>query len=282
MSASTSSSMCSMPISTRASTMPGPSHRPLFDLTGRVALVTGASRGLGLAMAQVARRRRRARRAQRARCADPRAAPAGPRRCRPPRGDGARSTSPTRAPPSPRSKRSARRHGRLDILVSNAGSIVRKPLLEQSEEDWRSIVDADLTAGWRLAREAARLMIEERHGRIVFVSSIMGRSRGRASRATSPQRPALNGLVRALAVELAPHGITVNAIAPGLLSDRGQQRSQARQTRVSKGGSPRARRWHAGGGSTNSAPRRSISPRRAAGYTTGTVLTVDGGLTASL
>ena len=74
----------------------------------------------------------------------------------------------------------ADRHGRLDILISNAGSIVRKPLVEQSEADWRDVIDADLTAGWRLAREAAPIMAQAGYGRMIFVSSIMASSRAQA------------------------------------------------------------------------------------------------------
>ena len=92
----------------------------------------------------------------------------------------------------------------------------------------------------------------------------------------------LHGLVRALAVELAPHGITVNALAPGYFPTEGNSSLGAADPGFEERISARtpAARW--GRASTNSPPRRSISPRRAAAYTTGSVLTVDGGLTAAI
>ena len=66
----------------------------------------------------------------------------------------------------------AERHGRLDILVNNAATTRRKPLLDQTDEDWRGVLEIDLTACWRLSREAARVMLPARFGRIIMVSSI--------------------------------------------------------------------------------------------------------------
>jgi len=63
---------------------------------------------------------------------------------------------------------------RLDILVNNAGIIPRKPVLETTDEDWQSVIDANLTAYFRMSREAARLMVPQGRGRIIMVSSIMG------------------------------------------------------------------------------------------------------------
>ena len=70
--------------------------------------------------------------------------------------------------------RIAAEHGRLDILVNNAGIIPRKPLLETTDADWQAVIDSNLTAYFRLAREAARLMVPARRGRIIMISSIMG------------------------------------------------------------------------------------------------------------
>jgi gluconate 5-dehydrogenase len=109
----------------------------------------------------------------------------------------------------------AAEHGRLDILVSNAGVIPRKPLLETADEDWAAVIDSNLSAAFRLSREAARLMLPACSGRIILVSSIMGLVGRPTIPGTITAKAGLHGLVRALSAELAPEGITVNAIAPG-------------------------------------------------------------------
>jgi len=109
----------------------------------------------------------------------------------------------------------ARDHGRLDIQVNNAGVIPRKPLLETTDEDWASVIDSNLSLYFRLSREAARLMVPARSGRFIMVSSIMGLVGRPTIPAYVTAKAGLHGMVRALSAELAPHGITVNAIAPG-------------------------------------------------------------------
>ncbi len=184
---------------------------PDFSLAGKLALVTGASRGLGWAMAQalagagaelVLNGRDAA--TLEARAGELRAAG---RSCRILPFDVADSAAVTRAVASLK---------RLDILVSNAGIIARKPLLETSDAEWQSVIDTDLTAGFRLAREAARLMVPRRSGRIIIVSSIMGLIARPTIAGYVTAKSGLHGLVRALAVELATHCITVNAIAPAI------------------------------------------------------------------
>src|SRR5206468_2319505 len=120
-------------------------------------------------------------------------------------------------------ERTAREHGPLGILVNNAGIIVRRPVTETTDEDWSRVIEADLTACFRLSREAIRQMQNEGWGRIIMTSSIMGR----VARPTVPgyvtAKHGLVGLVRALAVEFAQAGITVNAIGPGYFPTEANQ-----------------------------------------------------------
>lgn len=264
-----------------ASGMTGPapdSPARLFDLTGQVALVTGASRGLGWAMAQalaaagalVVLNGRDA--AALGSCRDQLAA------------WGLRADI---APFDVTDASSAIssvaaigvRHGRLDILVSNAGSTVRRPLLEQTEADWHGVIDTGLTAGWRLAREAARLMAPAGYGRIVLVGSVNGVAARPGITGYVAAKTGLVGLARALAADLAPNGITANALVPGYFptagnsglraADPGFQPRISARTPLGRWGDP---------AELGAAVVYLASP--ASGFTTGAVLTVDGGLTA--
>jgi len=111
------------------------------------------------------------------------------------------------------------RHGRLDVLVGNAGIQHRRPLLEFETADWRRILDTNLTACFVLAREAARSMVERGSGRIILTASIAGPAIARPTiSAYAASKGGLVALAKALAVELGPKGITCNAIAPGFFA----------------------------------------------------------------
>jgi gluconate 5-dehydrogenase len=186
----------------------------MFSLKGRVALVTGASRGLGRAMAQalaaagahvvlaardvsklneVAEHIRRT-----GGSADVEAF------------DLLDETAVVAAVP-----RIVARLGRLDILLNNAGICLWGGLLESTTESWRRTLDTNLTAVYLLAREAARPMIVQRSGRIINIGSyvsVIGRERLTAYVAS---KHGLAGLTKSLAGELGRHNITCNGIAPG-------------------------------------------------------------------
>ncbi len=109
----------------------------------------------------------------------------------------------------------AKRHGRLDAAVLNAGIQHRKPLLEWEDADFQRVVDTNLTACFVLAREAARAMLPRGRGRIIFTGSVMGIVARPTVHAYAAAKAGLGGMAKTLAVELAPKGITVNVICPG-------------------------------------------------------------------
>jgi 3-oxoacyl-[acyl-carrier protein] reductase len=108
--------------------------------------------------------------------------------------------------------------GRLDILVCNAGHLIeRVPVAEMSDEHWRRVIDVNLSSAFYSARAALPFMTGE-HGWIVTMSSLAAHSGGGPGAvAYSAAKAGLLGFTRGLAKELAPRGITVNAVAPGLI-----------------------------------------------------------------
>ncbi len=107
--------------------------------------------------------------------------------------------------------------GKLDILVNNAG-ITRDGLaMRMKDEDWAAVIEVDLTAGFRLARAAMRGMMKRRFGRIVGITSVVGVT-GNAGQANyAAAKAGMIGMTKALAQELASRSITVNCVAPGFI-----------------------------------------------------------------
>jgi gluconate 5-dehydrogenase len=250
-----------------------------FGLAGRVALVTGASRGLGLAMARgLARagahvvlngrdsRTLEVRAAEFA--ADGLAASCAPFDVT----DASAATDAVAA--------IVAGHGRLDILINNAGTVGRAALADFTDELWRTVIEADLTACFRLAREASRPMVAGRWGRIVNIASIMGLIARPSVPAYAAAKGGLISLTRALAVELAPHGVTCNAIAPGYFMT---ELTDPLRARPDFDAMVRARtpmgRWAA---ADELAGPAVFLASDAASYVTGHTLTVDGGVVAAL
>lgn len=107
--------------------------------------------------------------------------------------------------------------GRLDLLVNNAGTLVAKPLLDQTLADWNHVMQVNLTSAFLASREAARTMVEQGSGSIVNISSIFAFSATEQFKEVSyyASKAGMTMLTRALAVELGGDGVRVNAIAPG-------------------------------------------------------------------
>jgi 3-oxoacyl-[acyl-carrier protein] reductase len=186
----------------------------MFNLTGKTALVTGASGGIGGAIA-------RALHAQGAAVAlsgtkvtalEQLAAELGERAVVTPAN--LSDTAATEA----LVKDAEAKLGRLDILVNNAGLTRDTLAMRMKDEDWQLVLDVNLTAGFRLARSVLRGMMKRRWGRIIGITSIVGvtGNPGQANYAAS--KAGMIGMSKALAAEVASRGITVNCVAPGFIA----------------------------------------------------------------
>ena len=165
-------------------------------------------------------------------------------------------------------------HGRLDLLVNNAGLAVDALLLRLKEEDWERVLRTNLTGVFHCTKAAVRAMVRARYGRIVNLTSVVAEMGNAGQAAYAAAKAGVIGLTKSLAREVAARGITVNAVAPGLV-----------ETDMTAGLDDRQRSFY-----TNVIPAGRIatpedvaaavaflaSPE--AGYITGQVLHVNGGL----
>lgn len=173
-----------------------------------------------------------------------------------------------------------RRVGPVDILFANAGIQHREALLDFDIGDFERVLHFNLTAQWSLARRAAAGMAGRGHGRVIFtgsITAILGRERVTAYTAA---KGALHAMVRQWSTELAPRGVTVNAIAPGYVRT---ELTQALQQDESFDGWLRQRtpagRW---GEPQDLAAAVAFLACNEAGFITGQILAVDGGLTSTM
>ncbi|MFJ9630337.1 SDR family oxidoreductase [Streptomyces sp. NPDC101175] len=249
---------------------------PLFDISGRTALVTGSSRGIGLALARglleagctVVLNGRDGGRLTEAAAALP--------------GDVRTAAFDVTDGPSVAAgiKDIEDRVGPLDILVNNAGMQLRAPLLEFTDSDWHRIIDTNLTSAFLVGREAARRMTERGHGKIINICSLQSEVVRPGIAPYAATKGALKMLTKGMCADWGPSGVQVNGLGPGYIAtELTQPLVQDEEFSAWVRRRTPAGRW----GSTDDLVGGVLflaSP--AADFVSGQVLYVDGGMTSVL
>ena len=241
----------------------------MFRLDGRRAVVTGASGGIGAAIARTLHRLGAAI-VIAGRREEPLSALAGEL------GEGVEIVVGDLTEPAviARLVETAEALGGLDILVNNAG-ITRDGLaLRMKDEDWQLVLDTNLTAAFRLCRAALRGMMRRRYGRIVNIGSVVGATGNPGQVNYAAAKAGLVGLTKALAAEVAARGITVNCVAPGFIATAMTEKLDEGQRQALAGRIPAGRL----GGPDDVAAAVAFLASEEAAYVTGHTLHVNGGM----
>jgi 3-oxoacyl-[acyl-carrier protein] reductase len=243
----------------------------MFDLTGRSAFVTGASGGIGAAIA-------RALAGQGATVA------IGGTRLEPLQalaaelGDKAHIVTADIGDRAAADKAFADAEaalgGKVDILVNNAGITRDQLAMRMKDEDWDRVLEVNLTSGFRLARSAMRGMMKRRWGRIIGITSVVGATGNPGQTNYAASKAGMIGMTKALAAEVASRGITVNCVAPGFIDTAMTAVLTEEQNQRIAGNVPAGRL----GVSAEIAAAVVYFASEEAAYTTGATLHVNGGL----
>ncbi|MBT6117232.1 MAG: 3-oxoacyl-[acyl-carrier-protein] reductase [Rhodospirillaceae bacterium] len=186
----------------------------MFDLTGKTALVTGASGGIGDAIA-------RALHAAGAQVALSGTRLAALEALRDDLGERAHCVPADLScadAPKTLIEDAEAACGQVDILINNAGLTRDQLAMRMSDEDWQTVIDVNLTAGFRLSRAVLRGMMKRRWGRIVAITSVVGATGNPGQANYAASKAGMVGMAKALAAEVASRGITVNCLAPGFIA----------------------------------------------------------------
>lgn len=166
-------------------------------------------------------------------------------------------------------------HPKIDILINNAGHIMRKPVAEHPDDYWDTIIDINLNAQFILTREIGKRMVEQGYGKIVFTCSLLSFQGGINVPGYAASKGAISSLLKAFANEWAKFGVTVNGVAPGYIAtdNTAQLRADAERNAAILSRIP-ANRW---GTPEDMAGAFVFLSSPASDYMNGTIVTVDGG-----